>query len=126
MSNEPQDEEPLYEFDNNDELTTQEANDDQQERLDSAQPDDTLPQDAATQPPSPLSGVTLALTVRCGEVKLSLEALGRLAAGSVVDVTGMAPGAATLCHEERVVAYGELVDVDGRLGMQITRLVFDQ
>ncbi|WP_434698158.1 FliM/FliN family flagellar motor switch protein [Pseudomonas sp. D1-1] len=126
MSNDRQDEDPLYEFDNNDEVPAQEANGKQQEQPGLALASDEPAQDAAPQQPSPLSGLTLALTVRCGEVRLSLEALGRLAAGSVVDVTGMAPGAATLCHEDRVVAYGELVDVDGRLGMQITRLVFDQ
>lgn len=126
MSNDRQDEDPLYEFDSNDEMPAQEADGEQQEQPVAALASDKLAQDATPPQPSALAGLTLALTVRCGEVRLSLEALGRLAAGSVVDVTGMAPGAATLCHEERVVAYGELVDVDGRLGMQITRLVFDQ
>ena len=32
------------------------------------------------------------------------------------------PGFATLCHGERVVAEGELVSVEGRLGLQITRM----
>lgn len=122
MSNDMQAEDPIYEFDNNDYTAEGEANDGQQLRFSSAQTSGDPVQDQ----PSALSGLTLKLTVRCGQVNLSLDALGRLAAGSVVDVTGMAPGTATLCHEERVVAYGELVDVDGRLGMQITRLVSDQ
>lgn len=77
-------------------------------------------------PSSPLAGLSLELTVRSGGVNLSLEALQRLAPGSVLDVAGVAPGEATLCHGERVVAHGELVDIDGRLGLQITRVVFDR
>lgn len=77
-------------------------------------------------PSSPLAGLSLDLTVRSGGVSLSLEALQRLAPGSVLEVAGVALGEATLCHGERVVAHGELVDVDGRLGLQITRVVFDR
>ena len=32
------------------------------------------------------------------------------------------PGFATLCHDDRPLAHGELVDVDGHIGLQITRL----
>ncbi|TPG88485.1 hypothetical protein EAH72_33260 [Pseudomonas caspiana] len=77
-------------------------------------------------PSSPLAGLSLDLTVRSGGVSLTLEALQRLAPGSVLEVAGVALGEATLCHGERVVAHGELVDVDGRLGLQITRVVFDR
>ncbi|MBK5553789.1 MULTISPECIES: FliM/FliN family flagellar motor switch protein [unclassified Pseudomonas] len=77
-------------------------------------------------PSSALTGLSLDLTVRSGGVSLSLEALQRLAPGSVLDVAGVTLGEATLCHGERVVAHGELVDVDGRLGLQITRVVFDR
>ncbi|MCD5993872.1 FliM/FliN family flagellar motor switch protein [Pseudomonas sp. CDFA 602] len=65
----------------------------------------------------------LELTLRCGQLKLTLGELRRLDAGTVLEVAGIAPGYATLCHGERVVAEGELVDVDGRLGLQITRMV---
>lgn len=87
-------------------------------------PTDTPAHDAA--PTSALNGLCLELTVRAGAVSLSLDALQRLAPGSVVGITGIAPGEATLCHGERVVAHGELVDIDGRLGLQITRVVFDR
>lgn len=80
----------------------------------------------APPPPSLLTGLSLDLSVRCGAVSLSLEALQQLAPGSVLGVNGIAPGEATLCHGERVVAHGELVDVDGRLGLQVTRVVFDR
>lgn len=67
--------------------------------------------------------LALELTLRCGQLKLTLGELRRLDAGTVLEVAGIAPGHATLCHGERVVAEGELVDVDGRLGLQITRMV---
>ncbi|MBD1589576.1 FliM/FliN family flagellar motor switch protein [Pseudomonas typographi] len=63
----------------------------------------------------------LDLTLRCGHLTLKLGELRRLSAGTVLEVHGVTPGCATLCHGERVVAEGELVDVDGRLGLQITR-----
>lgn len=69
-----------------------------------------------------LAQLPLELTLRCGQVSLTLGELRRLGSGTVLDVAGVAPGFATLCHGERVVAEGELVDVDGRLGLQITRM----
>jgi type III secretion protein Q len=69
-----------------------------------------------------LSQLPLELTLRCGQISLTLGELRRLSSGTVLDVAGVTPGFATLCHGERVVAEGELVDVDGRLGLQITRM----
>ncbi|MDF5890680.1 FliM/FliN family flagellar motor switch protein [Pseudomonas syringae pv. syringae] len=70
-----------------------------------------------------LDSLELDLTLRCGELRLTLAELRRLDAGTILEVSGIAPGHATLCHGEQVVAEGELVDVEGRLGLQITRLV---
>lgn len=86
-------------------------------------PDDYAPYEPPAQfDSSGFQSLALDLTLRCGELKLTLGELQRLAAGSILEVSGIAPGHATLCHGERVVAEGELVDVDGRLGLQITRL----
>jgi type III secretion protein Q len=63
----------------------------------------------------------LALTIRCGSLDLTLGELRRIAAGTVFPVNGVTPGFATLCHGERVIAEGELVSIEGRLGLQITR-----
>ncbi|GGM31089.1 FliM/FliN family flagellar motor switch protein [Pseudomonas asuensis] len=68
-----------------------------------------------------LERLPLELSLRCGRLTLSLDALQRLGSGTVLEVGGIAPGQATLCYGEQVVAEGELVDVDGRLGLQITR-----
>jgi type III secretion protein Q len=69
-----------------------------------------------------LDQLPLALTLRCGRLELTLGDLRRIAAGTVLPVNGVTPGFATLCHGERVVAEGELVSVEGRLGLQITRM----
>lgn len=75
-------------------------------------------------PPEPagFEDLALDLTLRCGELRLTLGELRRLDAGTILEINGVAPGHATLCHGDRVVAEGELVDVDGRLGLQITRM----
>ncbi|WP_062381831.1 FliM/FliN family flagellar motor switch protein [Pseudomonas abietaniphila] len=83
------------------------------------------PDDAtADTPPTvdPLDQLSMALTLRCGTLTMSLGELRRVAAGTVLEVSGITPGYATLCHGERVLAEGELVDVEGRLGLQITRM----
>lgn len=64
----------------------------------------------------------LALTVRCGHLSLTLGELRNLAPGAVLQVQGVAPGAGALFYGERALAHGELVEVDGRLGLQITRV----
>ncbi|MEX6667543.1 FliM/FliN family flagellar motor switch protein [Pseudomonas sp. W2-17] len=81
------------------------------------------PQSAETHTPlDSLDQLPLALTLRCGSLELTLGDLRRIAAGTVLPVNGVTPGFATLCHGERVVAEGELVSVEGRLGLQITRM----
>lgn len=64
----------------------------------------------------------LALTVRSGSLRLTMKQLQRLAPGTVLEIPDVKPGAATLYYGERAVAEGELVEVDGRLGLQILRM----
>ncbi|MFJ4143880.1 type III secretion system cytoplasmic ring protein SctQ [Pseudomonas sp. NPDC089734] len=66
--------------------------------------------------------LSLALTLRAGNLSLSLGQLRSLAVGSVLTFNGCTPGHAMLFHGERTLAHGELVDVEGRLGLQITRM----
>jgi len=65
----------------------------------------------------------LALTLRCGHLKLTLGELNRLSAGSTLIVEHVQPGEAILCHGDFPLAKGELVDVEGRLGLQITHML---
>lgn len=130
MSSHDPDQSPYQSRD--DDTTTLEDEEWQDDGLDtegsSLEEDDEQDSESGDEPyqPAPLSGISLELTVRSGSVTLTLDALQRLAPGAVIEVAGITPGYATLCHGERVVAEGELVDVDGRLGLQITRMAFDR
>lgn len=105
------------------ESETNEADDEQQAWAAAQHPADTPPENQADrQPLLPLAHLPLALTLRCGSLSLSLEQLQRLDHGAVLEVQGVTPGQAWLCSGEQVVAEGELVDVGGRLGLQITRM----
>lgn len=65
----------------------------------------------------------LSLSVRCGQLKLTLGELQQLGAGSMVMINNVTPGEAILCHGDYPLAKGELVDVEGRLGLQITHML---
>ncbi|MCO8161134.1 FliM/FliN family flagellar motor switch protein [Pseudomonas sp. 21LCFQ010] len=66
--------------------------------------------------------LALNLSLRAGHLSLSLGQMRSLAVGSVLTFSGCAPGQAMLYYGERVLGHGELVNVEGRLGLQITRL----
>jgi len=68
----------------------------------------------------------LELTLRCGTLKLTLGELRQLDAGSTVLVEHASPGEALLCHGNFPLAKGELVNVNGSLGLQITRVLCNQ
>lgn len=72
-------------------------------------------------PPS-FSQITLHVTLRAGTLKMTLEQIQSLDVGSILTFSNCTPGHAALYYEERPLAHGELVDVDGTLGLQITRL----
>lgn len=120
------DDAPSYAEDMTDEGTQDEEGYDE-ESYDEESYDEGLSPQYADEPAAPadpdvLDDLPLALTLRCGQLTLTLGQLRELGSGSVLEINGVAPGQATLCYGERVVAEGELVDVDGRLGLQITRL----
>ena len=76
----------------------------------------------ATDLPERFDDLPLALTIRCGHLHLTLGELRNLAPGAVLHVQGVTPGTAALFYGERALAHGELVEVDGRLGLQIARV----
>lgn len=67
--------------------------------------------------------LSLDLTIRCGNLQLTLGELQQLDAGSTVLVQHVTPGEALLCHGNSLLAKGELVDVNGTLGFQVTRML---
>lgn len=71
---------------------------------------------------SAFAPLPLLLSVRCGQLHMTLGALQRLGPGALLVVDNVLPGEAVLCHGEYALAKGELVDVEGRLGLQITQV----
>lgn len=74
----------------------------------------------------PFDELSMALTVRCGALNLTLGELRNLAPGAVLGITGYAPGMAGLYYGDRSIGQGQLVEVDGRLGLQLSRVVFSR
>ncbi|NVZ49893.1 FliM/FliN family flagellar motor switch protein [Pseudomonas sp. B6002] len=72
----------------------------------------------------PFDELSMALTVRCGTLNLTLGELRNLAPGAVLGIAGYAPGMAGLYYGDRSIAQGQLVEVDGRLGLQLSRVMF--
>lgn len=91
------------------------------EPLDLAVSSDPAPEDQILEADA-FDDLPLALTLNCGRLSLTLGELKTLGAGSVLSLGKGTPGFATLCHDDRPLAHGELVDVDGHIGLQITRL----
>ncbi|KHS84210.1 type III secretion system cytoplasmic ring protein SctQ [Pectobacterium carotovorum] len=67
-------------------------------------------------PPLPVT-----LHIRCGSLTMTLAELQHLASGSVLTLRDVVPGQALLYHGDIALASGDLVDVEGRLGLQITQ-----
>lgn len=89
------------------------------DEFDAVSQPETLTTDENTQ----LASLPLSLEVRCGRTRLMLGELQQLQAGSVLTLNNVTPGEAGLYHGDTLIAHGELVDVEGHLGLQLTRLL---
>lgn len=74
--------------------------------------------------PEPFDELSMTLSVRCGTLDLTLGELRNLAPGAVLGIAGFTPGMAGLYYGDRPIGQGQLVEVDGRLGLQLSRVVF--
>jgi type III secretion protein Q len=74
----------------------------------------------------PFDELSMALNVRCGTLSLTLGELRNLAPGAVLGIAGYAPGMAGLYYGDRPIGQGQLVEVDGRLGLQLSRVIFSR
>lgn len=61
----------------------------------------------------------LLFTIEVGDITLSLDALRALSPGAILTASNMTLGNAVLRHRNRIVGRGELVDVEGRMGLQL-------
>jgi type III secretion system YscQ/HrcQ family protein len=69
-----------------------------------------------------LEGLLLTLHVELPARRISLEELSRMRAGQVLELGCRPTDPVELIADGRRVAVGELVDVEGRLGVRVTRL----
>lgn len=67
-----------------------------------------------------LDRVPVTLDFTLGKVRMSLGELRALAAGSVVEIEGGSPSLIAIHAGGRKLGQGEIVDVDGRLGIRLT------
>lgn len=79
--------------------------------------------DAQTSTNPAFAPIPLSLSVRCGVLKMTLGELQQLDTGSLILVDNVIPGEALLCHGDYSIAKGELVDVEGKLGFQVTNIL---
>jgi type III secretion system YscQ/HrcQ family protein len=68
-----------------------------------------------------LTDLPVRIHVVLSQIELSLKDLEGLTDGSVIQLDEEHPGAVQLVANSRVLGEGELVEIDGRLGVQITR-----
>ncbi len=65
----------------------------------------------------------LELTVRLGTTRMSLRRIGELAVGEVIALGRPLAGPYDVCAGGRTIGQGELVDLDGEIGVRIVSLV---
>ena len=71
--------------------------------------------------PQAISTLPLTLSVRIGQVRMSVRELTTLGVGSLVALDARADAPLQICVEDRVVAYGELTEgEDGQLVVKLT------
>ncbi|AWO77464.1 FliM/FliN family flagellar motor switch protein [Serratia marcescens] len=86
-------------------------------------PLDTPAEQATVETGITLSALPLTLEVRCGRTLTTLGELQQLQVGSVLTLDNIIPGEAGLYHGDTPIARGELVEVEGRLGLQLTQML---
>lgn len=74
--------------------------------------------------PQAISTLPLTLSVRIGQVRMSVRELTGLGVGSLVTLDARADAPLEICVEDRVVALGELTEAeDGTLAVRLTEAV---
>ncbi len=69
-----------------------------------------------------LDGLLLTVHVELGARRVRLEDLAHLRAGQLIDLGCKATDTVDLVADGRRIARGELIDIEGRLGVRITRV----
>lgn len=69
-----------------------------------------------------LMDITLQVQVRMGRAQLNLGSVAQLGSGSVVELNCSVNDPVEIVVNDRVIAEGEIVIVDGNYGVRVTRL----
>jgi len=70
----------------------------------------------------PLDDVPVTLSFELGSLELTLAELRTLAPGRVLDIAGATPPLVAICVGRRRIGLGELVDLGGRLAVEVRRI----
>jgi type III secretion protein Q len=70
----------------------------------------------------PLDDVSVTLSFELGSLELTLADLRMLAPGRVLDIAGATPPLVAICAGRRRIGLGELVDLGGRLAVEVRRI----
>lgn len=93
------------------------------ERLDMQEEEELMDDEAAlAEAGNALDGLVLTVHVELGARRVRLEDLAQLRAGQLIDLGCKATDAVDLVADGRRIARGELIDIEGRLGVRITRV----
>ncbi len=84
--------------------------------------ENTANDEAAGATGADLGGLLLTLHVELAARRIRLDELAQLRPGQVVDLGCNATDPIDLVTEDRRIARGELVDIEGRLGVRITQV----
>jgi type III secretion system YscQ/HrcQ family protein len=94
----------------------------------SGDPEDTAINADSTAPGSPVSGQKLVegspiqLRVEIGRLKMTLRELSEIGAGQILNLHRAPTDPVTLVVDDRVIGRGELVQVEGELGVRVSSL----
>jgi type III secretion system YscQ/HrcQ family protein len=73
-------------------------------------------------PDAPLDDVSVTLSFELGSLELTLADLRTLAPGRVLDIAGATTPLVAICAGRRRIGLGELVDLGGRLAVEVRRI----
>jgi flagellar motor switch protein FliN len=109
--------------DENEHENTQEAN--AQDHLEDDEPslEDFMPSKPGNINPEVLQNIVVTLSIEVGRAEIKIKDLMRLSQGSVVELDRIAGEPLDLLINNSVVAQGEVVLVNDRYGVRLTRVV---
>jgi flagellar motor switch protein FliN/FliY len=82
-----------------------------------------LPDDPQTDNMSLVLGVTIAVTARLGTRRMALREVLELGPNAVIELDRVAGSPVDVLANDRLIARGDIVAVDGAYGIRITELI---